>query len=719
MHKFLIPAAAVLTGALAAACAPYEAAPDARAAAPNAASEDIPFAWLNENTSRRALSWVRQENEKTLGELTADPRFDAFEREAAAVLTAPDRLPQIQIRGDHVYNYWQDEARIFGVWRRSSYGAFIAGAPEWETLIDLDALSAEENREWILQGTSFAPGESNRVLVRLSHKGQDTFELREYDLDEKSFVEDGFALPESKSRVSWVDEDTVILASALDGAPKTESGAPKTLAIWRRGTAPNEAEAPYFKAEYEDFTAFPAFTGFTGDSMAVAQGVDFFARAYWLRDPQGVLHPLPLPAKITPMGVYKGDLALVLEQDWAPGGQAFNNGDLILISPEGLFDRRQIENARLLYRPATDERIETFLVLDGVIHLNLLKNLRGRILTIADDNGNFTPNVLEDFPGGFIQFGPTTPDGKGVLAVYEGPLTPPALYRVEGGSGAKTLVMQQSPAFDSKGLTEEIRYVTSKDGTQIPYTIMYRKDMPLDGSHPTLVYGYGGFEVSVTPRYEPVFGKLWLEKGGVYVQAHLRGGGEFGPKWHDAPMLDQRPRVYEDMAAVLEDLHARGVTVPARSGIMGRSNGGLMVAAVMVRDPELMNAVVVGGPLIDMVHYDKLGPGASWTAEYGDADNPEQRAFIETYSPIQNLDPDADYPEPLIITSTYDDRVWPGHARRFAAQMEAMGHDAIYYEDEAGGHYWELAGGPAPGDWRKRAKARAVEYIYLAKALGL
>lgn len=719
MHKSLTLVATIFISVLAAACAPYQADPDAQSISDEDLSGDIPFSWLNENTSQRALAWVRSENKKTLDELTADPRFDAFEREAAAVLTAPDRLPKIQIRGDYVYDYWQDKARVFGIWRRAPYESFISGAPNWETLIDLDALSAQENREWILQGVSFAPRQSDRVLVRLSHKGQDAFELREYDLAQRSFVEDGFTLPESKSRVSWKDENSVILASALEDAPKTESGAPMTLAVWRRGTSPDQAEAPYFKAEHTDFTAFPAFMGLTGDSVAVAQATDFFARAYWLRSPEGVLHPLPLPSKVTPMGVYKGDLALVLEEDWKPGDMTFESGDLILISPEGLFKRRQIENARLLYRPAEDERIEAFRVLDSVIHLNLLKQLRGRIIAIDDENGVFTPSLIETYAEGFIQFGPTAPDGKGVLAVYEGPLTPPALYLVEGGSGKKTLISQQSPAFNADGLIEEIHYAASKDGTRIPYTIIYREGMALDGKHPTLVYGYGGFEVTVTPRYEAIFGKLWLEKGGVYVQAHLRGGGEFGPKWHDAPMLDQRPRAYEDMAAVLEDLHTRGVTVPTRSGIMGRSNGGLMVAAVMVRDPHLMNAVVVGGPLIDMLHYDRLGPGASWTAEYGDPDNPEQRAFIAPYSPIQNLDRSADYPEPLIITSTYDDRVWPGHARRFAAQMEALGHNAIYYEDDAGGHYWELAGGPAPGDWRKRAKARAVEYIYLARALGL
>lgn len=681
--------------------------------------DDAPYAWLDENTSARALEWVRDANEQTLGALAADPRFDIFEREAAAILTAPDRLPTVRIRGDFVYDYWQDETRVFGLWRRAPYDGFIAGAPAWETLIDLDALSAEENREWILQGADFAPGASDRVLVRLSHKGQDAFVLREFDLAQKSFVADGFALPESKSGVWWKDEDALILASALEGAPKTEAGAPQTLAIWRRGASPEDAEAAYFKASFTDFTVTPAFVGMTGDNYAVAQATDFFTRDYWLRDSQGVLHPLPLPSKMEPMGRYEDRLVLLLEQDWAPGEAAFRRGDLVTVPAQDLFERRAVEGARLLYRPAPDEEVRDLRVLGGVIHLNLLKSLRGRVIALDAAADGYAARLVDSFDKGFIRFGPTTPEGDGVLAVYEGPLAPPALYRFEGGSGAKTLIARQSPAFEQEGLVEEIRYVQSVDGTEIPYTLMYREGMERDGARPVLVYGYGGFDVSVTPRYEPIFGKLWLEKGGVYVHAHLRGGGEFGPKWHHAPMLDQRPRVYEDMAAVLKDLHDTGISAPAHTGIMGRSNGGLMTAAVMVRDPGLMNAAVVGGPLIDMLRYDKIGPGASWVAEYGDPDIPEQRGYIAEYSPIQNLDPEASYPAPLVITSTYDDRVWPGHARRFAAQMQAMGHDALYYEDDAGGHYWELAGGPAPGDWRKRATARAVEFVYLARALEL
>ena len=714
MHRRPAFTAAMLAAFLTTACAPTD---DGQSS--SSANASIPFEWLNENTSVRALSWVQEQTAETLEVLNADSRLAEFEQGAAAILTAPDRLPQIQIRNGFVYNYWQDADHIFGVWRRAPYDGYIAGAPDWRILLDLDVLSAEEEREWILQGVSFAPGASDRVLLRLAHKGQDTFELREFDVAASAFVDDGFALPESKSSVSWKDADTLILASALDGAPKTESGAPKALALWRRGQAPHEADAPYFTVDDTDFTVYPAFSGMTGDHLAVTQAVDFFSRADWLRGPGGLLHPLPLPTKFTPIGVYDQRLVLALEQDWAPRGAAFKNGDLVLISTEGLFERRVIERAQLLYRPADDEQVRNLRLLDGVIHLNLLKNLRGRVVTLTDNGESFETTVIDDFPDGFIRFGPTTPDGAGVLAVYEGPLIPPALYRLDGVSGAKTLIAQQSPAFDASELREEIRYVSSADGTEIPYTIIYPRNLSLDGAAPTLVYGYGGFEITVTPRYEPLFGKLWLEKGGVYVQAHLRGGGEFGPDWHDAPMLDQRPRAYEDMAAVLEDLHARGVSSPATTGIMGRSNGGLMVAAVMVRDPHLMNAVIVGGPLIDMLHYDKLGPGASWTAEYGDPDNPDQRAFIAPYSPLQNLDPEADYPEPLIITSTYDDRVWPGHARRFAAQMSALGHENLYYEDLAGGHYWELGGGPAPGDWRLRAKARAVEFAYLARALGL
>ena len=676
--------------------------------------------WLDDNFGQRALTWVDAENSETLAALSADARLAAFEREAAAVLTAPDRLPEIQIRGDHVYNYWQDREHVFGIWRRASYTDFMAGAPVWETLIDFDAWSARDGKEWILKGVSFAPGDSTRCLLFVAHKGQDAAIMREYDIAARSFVEDGFSLPESKSNVWWRDEDTLILGAALTGSPKTESGAARTLALWRRGVPVDEAQV-YFETDYADFTAFPAFTGLAGEGRrAIAQGVDFFTRRYWLQDGNGDPAPLPLPGKMAFMGLYDDSLILALKEDWAPGeGMAFDNGDLVLIARDGLLERGRIEAAQLLYRPAADEQVRELRVLDGKVHLTLLKALRGRVIVLDPDGAAFAPRTLDDFSDGFISFGPALPGGEAVLARYEGPLTSPGLVRFEADTGEKTTLMRQGAAFDASNLTMTLHSVASKDGTVIPYTVIARKDLPLDGAAPTLVYGYGGFEAAVTPRYEPAIGKLWMEKGGVYVHAHLRGGGEFGPAWHDAPMLERRPRVYEDMEAVLADLHARKVSSPQHTGIMGRSNGGLMVAAVMVRSPDLMNAVVVGGPLIDMLNYDKLGPGASWTAEYGDPDNPSQHAFISTYSPIQNLRAEADYPRPLVITSTYDDRVWPGHARRFVARMEELGHDAVYYEDDAGGHYWELKGGPGPGDWRKRAKARAVEYVYLSTTLGL
>ena len=682
--------------------------------------EAVSLDWLDENFSERALTWVGAENRETLAALSADARLAVFEAEAAAVLTAPDRLPDIQIRGDYVYNYWQDRAHVFGIWRRASYADFMAGVPAWETLIDFDAWSARDGKEWILKGVSFAPGESNRCLLFIAHKGQDAAIMREYDVAAQSFVEDGFSLPESKSNVWWRDEDTLILGAALQASSKTESGSPRTLALWPRGVPPEEA-AVYYETDYADFTAFPAFTGLAGEGRrAIAQGTDFFTRRYWLQDANGDLTQLPLPGKMAFMGLYGDKLILALKEDWAPGdGAAFGNGDLVLISRDGLFERGRIEEAQRLYQPAADEQVRELRILNGKVHLALLKALRGRVVVLDPDGAGFAPRTLDDFPDGFISFGATLPGGDAVLARYEGPLTPPSLVRFEAGTGEKTTLMRQGAAFDASGLKMTLHSVASLDGTIIPYTVIAREDLPLDGAAPTLVYGYGGFEAAVTPRYEPAIGKLWMEKGGVYVHAHLRGGGEFGPAWHDAPMLEERPRAYEDMEAVLADLHDRGVSSPAHTGIMGRSNGGLMVAAVMVRSPELMNAVVVGGPLIDMLNYDKLGPGASWTAEYGDPDNPAQHAFISTYSPIQNLQTEEGYPRPLVITSTYDDRVWPGHARRFVARMEDLGHDAFYYEDDAGGHYWELKGGPGPGDWRKRAKARAVEYVYLSTELGL
>jgi len=688
--------------------------------APQQEQETASFddAWLNDTDSQRTRDWVEAENRQTLDRLGADPRFETYRREAAVVMTDPSRLPEGRRIGDHVYNYWQDRAHPQGLWRRSPAESYFAGTPEWETVLDLDLLSqGDPGKSWFLAGTACR---ESRCLVSLADKSKDGHIVREFDLAAKSFVEDGFRLPESKSRVWWYDSERILVAPNLHDSEVNESELPRVIKLWQRGTPYSEAQTLY-EGEVSDASIGAGFIRAAGlEGFVAMRGPQFFSREYWWVPLEGEAVPIPLPAQARIMGVHDGKLMLRLNQDWTPPGDSqpsFSIGSLIALSLEPLLAEQRVADAELLYRPAEDEAVRQVQTLDDRLYLRLIDTYRSAVVALspADDGAGWNARRLDIGQDSFVQ---TMGSFEGRLWLREeAPLQPERLFFLDPDSGETKTVYSREPAFETAALRMELLETTSADGTPISYTVMYHENAPRDGSNPMLVYGYGGFDVAITPRYEPLFGKLWLEKGGVYVHAYLRGGGERGPAWHQSVMLKNRKHAYEDMAAVLEDLHSRGFSSPEHTGIMGRSNGGLMVSAVMVRRPELMDAVVVGGPLIDMLTYHELPPGASWTAEYGDPRDPELRDYIATYSPLQNLDPEADYPVPLVITSTYDDRVLPGHARRLVARMEAMGHEAIYFEDAHGGHYWELAGGPPPGDWRLRATARAVEYTYLARRL--
>ncbi len=672
------------------------------------------MAWLDESYGSRALAWVRTENQRTVDALASDSRFERYAKEAAAVLTDPGRLPVARQIGDMMYNYWQSEDRPLGVWRRTSRSTWLAGEPAWTTVLDIDELAETESKKWIFAGADCL---ESRCLISLADNGKDAHVVREFDLESLEFIDNGFALPEDKSSTWWIDQDRVLVATSAGGGPVTESRLPKSIRLWRRGSPLKEAKT-LFEGGDRDASIAAALVGAGGrDGFVAVQRTDFFKQAYFFVSLEGTRAPLPLPDRLTLKGVLDDRLLFRLGRDWMPAGYGtgFRAGDLMAISLSDLLFDRTIANAELLYRPGQRESVRTVRVAGSTIYVELLRDYRSALIEISEASGGWRVRELPVPRNRFVSLLGLA--DQGLLLEVQGLLEPGMLVLFDPASGELRTLYARSGAFDTAGLVARMLQTKSRDGTTISYTIVHRQDLDTDGSNPTLVYGYGGFDVSITPRYEPVFGKLWLEKGGVYVHAYLRGGGENGPGWHSSAMLKNRQQPYDDMIAVVEDLHRRGIASPGTTGIMGRSNGGLMVAAVMMQRPELLGAVVVGGPLIDMLTYHLIPPGASWTAEYGDPRNEEMHEFIETYSPLQQIDPDRDYPRPLIITSTDDDRVLPGHARRFAAALSDAGHERFYFEDEQGGHYWELAGGPAPGDWRLRSVARAVEFAYLSEML--
>lgn len=674
--------------------------------------------WLDETFSDRSLAWVDKQNAATLAKLGGKDALAPLVAEAAAVLTDPARLPDVRLVGDLALDYRQGRDTPLGIWRAASRESYFAGTPDWKTLIDFDALSAAEDRKWIFNSASCR---GTRCLVSMSDNGKDAHEVREFDLVSRTFVADGFRLPEGKTRSWWYDDDRLLVAPVLGPDSVNESGLPRTIRLWRRGTPPETAPT-LFSGEVSDASLAAAFVGAGGrESFVAIRSVSFFDREYWLVDIKGQADALrlPLPAALDIETVFDGRLLLRPNEDWTVDDESFTAGTLLGISLDGLLDRQAIEAAERLYVPSAREAVRDVVALDGRLFVNLIRDYRSAVIELArvPDGATWQARTLDLPEDGFISI---LGGHEGLLHLrIESPLTPERLVLADPDSSEETVLFARPPAFDSAGLAAELLTTRSRDGNEIAYTLIRAADRPQEGGQPTLVYGYGGFDIVITPRYEPIFGKLWLEKGGAYVHAYLRGGGENGPDWHRSAMLEHRQLPYDDMIAILEDLQRRGVATPEQTGIMGRSNGGLMVAAVMTQRPDLFNAVIVGGPLIDMLHYQDLAPGASWAAEYGDPRRPADAQWIARYSPLQAIRADARYPVPLIITSTDDDRVLPGHARRFAERLHRTGHEALYFEDGQGGHYWELAGGPAPGDWRLRARARAVEFTYLAQQLGL
>ncbi|MBW3618316.1 MAG: prolyl oligopeptidase family serine peptidase [Proteobacteria bacterium] len=671
-------------------------------------------AWLDEAHGRRALRWVAAQNRQTLNELRADPQFERLRAGAAAVLTDPGRIPEARIMAGAAYEYRQDRDRPLGVWRRTDTRAYFAGAPVWETVLDLDQLSKAEGRQWLFAG---AACQERRCLVRLSDKGKDAGVTREFDLDAKAFVQGGFLIPESKARAWWYDRDTLLVAPVLEADSVNESGLPRTVRLWRRGT-PLRSAKTLFTGERSDAGLSVSLIRAAGvEGFVVARHPDFFRREYSLVRLDGTRRPLALPPLAEMLGVHEGRLLMRLNAPWGAANQPPLPAGVVAAAPlEPLLRERRIGTLEAIYQPAEGEAVRGAASAPGKLYLELLRNYRSAIVEAAPSPaGEWRARTVPLAADGFVSL-LGLEQGRLFLKA-ESPISPEKLLLADPVTGEARVLYARPPAFDPTGLTMQLFEARSRDGTRVAYTVVHRGVLKLDGRNPTLVYGYGGFDVAVTPRYEPIFGKLWVEPGGVYVHAYIRGGGERGPDWHRGAQGVNRQQPYDDMIAVLQDLHARKVASPTTTGIMGRSNGGLMTAVVMEQRPDLMNAVVTGGPLIDMLNYHALPPGASWIAEYGDPRDPKMRGVLATYSPMQKLAKAGPYPPPLIITSTDDDRVAPGHARRFSARMSALGHKNYYFEDRQGGHYWELAGGPGPGDWRLRSVARAVEFTYLWRRL--
>ena len=715
---------------------------------PDAASAtaDDPFLWLEAldgPEGERALDWVRARNDETLATLKAQPEFEAIYAELLQVLNARDRIPHVARRGDWFYNLWQDEAHPRGLWRRCTLAEFKLAEPPWRLVLDVDALGRAEGRGWVFHGATALAPEYRRCLVSLSDGGADAHELREFDLEDLRFIppaEGGFFVPEAKSDVEWLDADTLLVGSDFGPDSLTDSGYPRQIRRWARGT-PLDAAPVIFEGETHDVSALVSVDRTPGHERVIfSRELDFYnaARFLW-RDGQFV--PIDLPSD---MSVHLEGPWMLLRprSDWAiPHGPTYPAGSLLLLEEAEFWrgeqhDKRHDKHLRVMFSPTAGRSLEDYELTQHHLLLNISEHVASRLEEW--DLRRHPPalrRVKAPFPGTLSLQGLHDPElgedplGEDYLLHYADFLSPDSVSLARAGSDERDPLKQRGAQFDATGLSVRQFFATSADGESIPYFVIGqgghpghpgRDEAATKSAHgrepaptpmPTLLYGYGGFEVSLQPWYSGVNGRAWLTRGGQLVVANIRGGGEYGPRWHQAATLGHKQRSFDDFIAVAEDLIARGLSTPAQLGIQGGSNGGLLVGACMVQRPELFGAVVCQVPLLDMKRYHLLLAGASWVAEYGDPDDPEDWAAISAYSPYQRLQPGVRYPRALFATSTRDDRVHPGHARKMAARMQALGQACFYYENIEGGH-----GGAA--DNQQRALLQALEFSYLWLQLG-
>ncbi len=669
------------------------------------------YTWLEDIHGERQMAWVKAENARTAAVLEKDSHFAPLEAEALKVLESPDRLPEPELRNGVVYNTWRDAEHVRGIVRRTKLKDYLMAEPKWETVLDYDALSKTDKQSWVGKGLECLHPDDELCLVALSAGGEDAVTLREMNLKTGKFVEGGFALPRGKQTVAWVDKDTLLIARDWGTGTMSEAGYPITIRRWRRGQ-PLENSKEVFRGDTKDngYGDNPrVFIDGQGHQAAIVErNLSTFAHENYLLLPGGA-KKLALPLKASVEGMLDGQLLVAVDEDWTPEGQTnkIAQGSVVALDLAAVEKDPTRLNPTVVFAPTAQEFEQWFSTTKNHMILTTLEHVQQRayVYTLGSDR-NWTRKRLP-VPDNLTTDSRTTSrtDDRFFLGL-EGFLTPPSLWLGDAGDGSFALAKSEKPQFDASADVVEQLEATSKDGTRVPYFVVHRKGMRYDGSNATLLTAYGGFQIASTPSYSPVNGKLWLEHGGVYVLANIRGGGEFGPAWHEAGLKTHRQRIYDDFYAVAEDLVTRKITSPRRLGIRGGSNGGLLMGVEFTQHPEMWNAVVIQVPLLDMLGFEHLSAGASWVGEYGSVSVPEERAFLASISPYNQLKPDVHYPEPLIFTTTKDDRVGPVHARKFAARLEEFHKPFFYDEITEGGH-------GAGADKKQEARTDAEYFTYL------
>ncbi len=671
---------------------------------------DDPHLWLEEIESEEALSWVNERNDEALAQFESDPRFEGFRVRNEEILTSDDRIPVGAFDGRYVYNFWTDITNIRGVLRRTSLESYQSEEADWETVLDVDALAREEVENWVYQGMEVLQPDNDLALIKLSRGGADAAVIREFDLAEKALVADGFMLPEAKSDVSWIDRDHLLVGSDFGEGSLTDAGYARCLKIWKRGEILQES--PFiFEGEQTDMGMYPLISNRADRTTVFARRmIDFFRSEFFWVGPGNKTKKLPISIDSNIISMFDELVLFSIKKPWTTDdGQHFRAAAVLVLDLDEFLDSGAVKIASV-YEPAEQVSIESVTATRDGLFIAILEQVCSRLVVLHRSEKGWRERPVALPTGGLISIVSASGHHNLVFALYQSFLVPSALYVINDDEVSKTPIRRARGHFDASRFQMRQCFAKSADGTNVPYFLITAKNAQHNGQTPTLLFGYGGFQIPLTPSYIGPHIIQWLESGGAYAVANIRGGGELGPKWHQAALKENRQRSYDDFIAVAEDLIETGITSPRHLGIQGGSNGGLLMGVMLTQRPELFGAIVCQVPLLDMLRYHFLLAGASWVSEYGSPDIAGERGYILQYSPYQNLSPDGQYPNIFITTSTRDDRVHPGHARKMTARLIEQGHSVHYYENIEGGH-----GGVANA--QQSAHINAMMLVYLLRQL--
>ncbi|MFZ6842885.1 prolyl oligopeptidase family serine peptidase [Undibacterium sp. RuTC16W] len=673
----------------------------------NAAAQSTladPHQWLEDVTGDKALDWVKSRNQITRSKLDSDLAFLKLRSDLQVVLDSKDRIPGIRKMGNYYYNFWMDAEHPRGLWRKTTLEEYRKAQPKWEPVLDIDALAKAENENWVFKNSICRDPAYDRCLIELSRGGADAVVMREFDLNTLSFVKDGFSLPEAKMSLDWRDKDTLFVATDFGAGTLTDSGYARIVKEWKRGTPLTTAKV-LLEGEKTDMAISAQSSDHGGiHHELVNRQITFYSSEQFLKEGDK-LTKLDVPSHSS-VSFFGKQFVVTPREAWTTGGKTYASGSMLAMDFDAY--KKGERHFTILFEPSDSTSLTGAAYTKNYVLVQSLNTVKSNLSEWKLENGKWVSRqVVLPTMGEVGVSALDANNSDDYLLRYSDYLTPSVYILAHAGNDQRESLKSAPSFFDASPYETTQQFATSKDGTKIPYFLVKRKDVKYDGNNPTLLYGYGGFEISLTPSYSGGIGKSWLEKGGVYVVANIRGGGEFGPRWHQAALKENRQRAYDDFAAVAADLIASKITSPQHLGAMGGSNGGLLAGVALTQHPELFNAVVSQVPLLDMQRYNKLLAGASWMGEYGNPDIAAEWDYISRYSPYQNVKAGVTYPNVLFITSTRDDRVHPGHARKMAAKMLSQGHQNVwYYENIEGGH-----GGAANN--AQRADMSAITYSFL------